>query len=312
MSELAVARRMLLTLTLASYLVMFGLARLAGLNIDYQSLIEPCSYFFGMLVVFGGYCHIREIRTLGYMIETVFCLLLLGAPVIVSTYIAMRLNLPLADEMLMRWDAMLGVDWAGIIAFVDDHAFFAELLRQSYQSFVYQLLALPPLLVLAGQAVRAFRMVIAYALIVFIAAFVSIGFPALGSYAFQGVTDADLASINIHFGYHFLSQFHAVRTDPDFVLSIADAAGIITFPSVHAAVAGLCIWASWSVRYLRYPMLMLNILMAVSAITHAGHYVVDILAGTVITFAVIALVKWLTGRAWARQADDAAAMYSPA
>lgn len=311
MSELTMARRFLLILTLVSYIVTFSLADAAGLNIDYKSFLAPCCYFLLMLIVFGGYCHFRQIYTLGYIIETSFCLLLLGAPVLVSTYIAMWLNLPLADATLMRWDAMLGFDWTRFIAFVDSHFLLAEALRLSYQSFIYQLLVIPFLLIVGGQALRAFQMVIAYALICFVAAFISIWFPALGSYAFQGVEDADLTSINAHFGYHFLSQFHAVRTDADFVLSIENAAGIITFPSVHAAIAGLCAWAGWAIRHLRYPMLVLNLLMAVSAITHAGHYAVDVAAGIAVTSIVVVVVTWLTGRAWTRLAADIA-LLSPA
>jgi membrane-associated phospholipid phosphatase len=101
-----------------------------------------------------------------------------------------------------------------------------------------------------------------------------------------------LTNINIHYGYFFLGQFEAVRSDPHFVLSMEQVAGIITFPSVHAAVAGLCIWAAWSVPYLRYPMLILNLSMAVSAISHGSHYFVDVPAGIFLAFGCVSLTLW--------------------
>ncbi len=69
--------------------------------------------------------------------------------------------------------------------------------------------------------------------------------------------------------------------------------GILTFPSVHAAVAMLCAWAMWPIRPLRYPFLLLNILMTVSAVSHAGHYLADIIAGIGIAAATIAIVNKL-------------------
>ncbi len=297
-SELAVARGILLGMTLASYPVVFGLAALAGLNIDPKSFMVAGCYFGAMLAFFGGYCHFRRIHMLGYVFETTFCMMLLSGTLLISTYIAMRLDMPLADQVLMRWDAMLGVDWRGLITFVDSRPLLAEALGFSYQAFSFQLLGVPLLLIVSGRALRAYHMVIAYALIGFISSFLAIWFPAEGTYVVYGVAQTDLSNINAHFGYFFLDQFNAVRTDPGFVLVLENSAGILTYPSVHAAVAVLCGWAGWGVKLMRLPMLLLNFLMGISAVTHANHYFVDVIAGVVIAVATIALVKRLTGRRW--------------
>lgn len=311
LSELTAARFVLLALTLFSYAGMAGLASVAGLRIDYASFVQPCGYFLCMLVFFGGYCHFRGLRALGFVMETFFCLLLLIAPIFVSTYVAMRLDMPLADDVLMHWDGMLGIDWLSFILFVDNHPFLTELLGLSYQSFQYQLLVLPAFLIVVGRVLRAYHMVIAYALICFASSLVSVWFPALGTYAVYGLKETDVANINAYFGYFFLEQFHAVRGDPNFILSLPDAAGILTFPSVHAAIAALCAWAGWGFKPVRYPMLVLNILMATSAVTHGSHYVVDVIAGIAIAFAIIFFVKWLTGRVPARRPANLSAL-SPA
>jgi len=299
-SELVVARGILLGMTLASYPVVFGLAALIGLNIDPKSFMVVGCYFGAMLAFFGGYCHLRRIHMLGYVFETAFCMILVSNAVLISTYIAMRLDMPLADQALVRWDATLGIDWHSLISFVDSRPLLAEALGFSYQTFLIQLLAVPFLLVVSRKALRAYHMVIAYALIGFISSVLAIWFPALGTYAVYGLAQAELVNINAHFGYFFLDQFNAVRTDPNFVLALENSAGILTFPSVHAAVAVLCAWASWAVRLIRIPMLLLNILMGASAVTHANHYVVDVIAGTVVAAASIALVTWLTRRRWSK------------
>ncbi|WJH40368.1 phosphatase PAP2 family protein [Aliirhizobium terrae] len=77
------------------------------------------------------------------------------------------------------------------------------------------------------------------------------------------------------------------------MFSLDRAAGIVTFPSVHAAVAVLCIWATWNSRWLRYPFLFLNLAMIVSVVTHGSHYFVDAPAGIVLCLVCIKLAQVL-------------------
>jgi membrane-associated phospholipid phosphatase len=51
---------------------------------------------------------------------------------------------------------------------------------------------------------------------------------------------------------------------------------------------------SLGISLLRLPFAILNLLMAVSAISHGGHYLVDIIAGFVVAAAAIAAVLGIT------------------
>jgi membrane-associated phospholipid phosphatase len=73
-----------------------------------------------------------------------------------------------------------------------------------------------------------------------------------------------------------------------------NASGIVTMPSGHAAGAFLCAWAAWDMKLLRIPLLLLNVLMAVAAISHGGHYLVDILAGGMVAALSIALASYIS------------------
>jgi membrane-associated phospholipid phosphatase len=92
-------------------------------------------------------------------------------------------------------------------------------------------------------------------------------------------------------------QFYAVRDNPHFVWSLKESAGIMTFPSVHAAVAVLCAWSAWDLKALRYPVLALNIAMALSAVPSASHYLIDVVAGLGVAAFSIASVVLLTKEA---------------
>lgn len=228
---------------------------------------------------------------LGATIDVLTCGLLITLPIGLSTYVACRLNMPLADGVLGAMDRSLGFDWRAFIASVDHRSWLAEILGLAYQSFAFQLLALPALAVQLGNRPRAYLFVINYALICFLASLLAIWFPALGTYSICGVPADALEHINAYYGYASLDQFNAVRNEPDFVFIPGRMAGIITFPSVHAAVAGLCIWAAWPFRHLRIVFLGLNLLMAMSALSHANHYLSDVIAGLAISFATISMTS---------------------
>jgi membrane-associated phospholipid phosphatase len=162
------------------------------------------------------------------------------------------------------------------------------LLMHAYSSFAPQLLVLPMLLILLGHPGSAFALVLGYGMAGFGASVISVWFPALGAHVTYGIASQALSSVNVHFGYAFLNEFHAVRDQATFVLSVAKAQGILTFPSLHTAVAILCAAFAASHVWLRYPILVLNVLMVVSTLTHGGHYVIDVIAGMVL--ALLALL----------------------
>ena len=70
------------------------------------------------------------------------------------------------------------------------------------------------------------------------------------------------------------------------------ATGLVAMPSFHAAAGAIFVWAGWSFKWLRAPVLLLNSLMWVATITVGAHYMVDVPAG----IAVAALSIWIAKR----------------
>jgi membrane-associated phospholipid phosphatase len=205
--------------------------------------------------------------------------LLLVVPGIVVTYASMRFNMPMADTVLIGMDKAIGFNWPAFVRFVDQSALAASTLEVAYESLTAQMLVLPILLCIFSHELRAYQYMLSFIVLILLAAVISIPFPSVGAYVGHGLDGATLHNINAHFGYFFLGSFNAVREQEHFVLGLNNAAGIITFPSVHAGVAVLCSWAAWPSRWLRLPVLTLNMLMVISAITHGAHYLVDVIAG---------------------------------
>jgi membrane-associated phospholipid phosphatase len=276
-TETAAARRLLWTVLAASMLMLPALAatRLSISLSSFQGAIAIVAF----LVPFMIYTRWRKMAVLPATFDCIAAVLVLAVPILVWTYAAMRMNMPLADHALAAMDEGLGFHWRAFIGFVDARPYLSEPLALAYSSFPFQLLLLPALLSLAGKPCRAYAMVFAYALVGLVSSVIGIFFPAVGAYVLYGLGQEDLVNINAKFGYFFLEQFHSVRAAETFTILAEKSAGILTFPSVHAAVAAICAWAAWDVRVLRWPVLVLNILMAVSAVSHGSHYLIDVIAG---------------------------------
>lgn len=276
--DLKILRSTLLWTVLSGGALVLVLLQASKIVLDLQSFV-PVSALLALLLGMGIVCRKRGYLKSALMMEVLVGGIAISVFVLISTYLAISLNLPLADARLVAMDNWLGFDGAAFIRLIDGMPSLSWALMQAYTSFSLQLMVLPLLLILCGQPSKAFALVLAYALVGYVSSVVSIWFPALGYHAFYGVEPSSLASINPHFGHAFLAQFNAVREQSEFVLSLDAVEGILTFPSVHAAVAFLCAASAFSVPLLRYPFLLLNILMATATLSHGSHYLIDVIAG---------------------------------
>lgn len=262
----------------AAWVAMIGLGFLATIQVDFESFSHIFVLIVGCYSLAVLFSIIRD-PFVGPAFEMIGAGFALVVPILVSTYLAMSLGFPLADAQLSAMDQTLGFDWLAFITFVDSHPALSRALEEGYSSFGIQLTAVPIILVVLGNIPRACAVVFGYGLLCFISSIVSISYPALGTYSVYGVAQTDLQNIDAHFGFFFLEDFNMVRASRSFVLSLDNASGIITYPSVHAGIAFFIMWAMWDNKWTRWPFVVMNLLMATSAISHANHYLVDVIAG---------------------------------
>lgn len=288
LSALDRQRSRTLSTALLALIAAFVIPPFVGLDVSYSSFLPLLALPLTLLLI-GWYLRRRGLPDLLGAVEGVALAITLSVPILVLSYAAMRLNLPLADARLAAWDTAFGFSAARVVTAVGNMPWLASMLGVSYSSFSLQLVAIPALLVLAGQTSRGYWFIEAFLLTCIASIAITTFFPALGSYSHYALDRAAMGAVNPFFGYHFLDSFYEVRNDPDFILSLGAASGVVTFPSIHAAIAVLCAYAAWSVCALRIPFLVLNIAMFASAITHGAHYFVDAAAGAIVALAIIGL-----------------------
>lgn len=287
-------RLFMLALTVAIYALIALLSWSGGMSLQVRELapfVLSVALATGVISYLSGRGNMFQLQA---VVDCIGCGVLLTVPIVASTYLAMSVGMPLADETLAAADAFIGMDWKTVMEFVDANPVLATIFNLAYGSFSYQLLLWPIVLACMGRQARAYQTVASYAVLCMLSSLISVWWPAVGTYVFYAYDSITLQNIDTKFAYFFLQQFNAVRSDPEFVWSMMNSAGILTFPSVHAAVAVLCAWAAWDVRGLRYPAVMLNIAMALSTVPVGSHYLVDVVAGMGVAAISIAFVGWLT------------------
>lgn len=230
----------------------------------------------------------RKLDAIRPATETTTLILVQLPPILVVTFVSMRFNLPLADTLLVRMDQALGFNWPAFERWVDTSHALSWTLGMAYQSVFLQIILLPAALCFLGFVPRAYRLVLSYGLLVAFSSAIAVFFPSLSAYSGYGFDPGSLTNINGMNGWLFHEAFVGVRSDPDFVLGAKTADGIVTFPSIHAGIGALLVWAGWSSKLLRWPLVILNVLMTIGAVTHGAHYFVDIASG----LAVAGLAAW--------------------
>ena len=232
-------------------------------------------------------------------------ILLIPAVMTPLTYVAASANLPMQDATLNALDHALHLDWVAYYNFFYQHHTLLVVAVWSYALIGCPIFGVPVALGWTGRYWRLQVFTLAFAIALIVTTIISIFVPAIGTYDVLNVhPDPNLFTPG---GYlDQLRELPLVRDGSLRDLSYRSLAGLITFPSFHAASAVLYLWAFWPVRWLGPIAAAINVMMLLATPIVGGHYFVDIFAGIAIAAASIAVAKHLGARA-----DAATSQHEP-
>ncbi len=304
-------RALLALFFLTSCLIIDIISRVRGIQIDYVSFlpffqVALMFYLSALVLFFFGR------RSIAMLCECTAFVLAFITPVFLSTFLAISMGAPLADAWLIGADEALGFDWVAYIHAIDQHAWLIEFYTFVYGTFYLLILFVPLLLVVYREVGRAYGFIFGFGFLCFVSSLISIWFPSMGAFHSHGVRAEDLQHMVPVVGYGFLEQFGIAYGGNLTEISVDNISGILTFPSVHAGVAFWVIWSARALPLIGWPIGLLSFSMAISAISHGSHYLVDILAGlgvaclTAMVVQALFLQPWpFSGRlSWARLAGS--------
>jgi membrane-associated phospholipid phosphatase len=257
----------------------------AGLTVDYRSVPSLVLVAAMCAVVAVFYRTVRPDPAIFYAAESITQIFLISVVGALLAYGAATLCMPYRDAELLAVDHWLGFEPRQYLDFVYARPWLMALLPAVYLSMVYQPVVVFIVLTLTRRVERlhAFALALVISLLITIAIFAL--FPALGWYDYLGVNAAAYPRLQLF--WNFASHLEAVRNGALRAVPLGDLRGIISFPSYHTAAAVLAVWAVWPVRFIRWPMLLLNLMMAASAPIEGAHYLIDVLSGGLVGLGAI-------------------------
>ncbi len=216
-----------------------------------------------------------------------------GAPL---SYLAASLGLPLNDQIFDTADRALGFDWLASLAWLSAHPTTFAILRAIYLSLSVQATLVILCLAFTGRLAWLRVFVLAFICAAIITIVISAVIPAQGVWSHYGLAAADPSSI-LPTSHTSWPVFHGLRDGTYRQLMAAGAEGIITFPSLHAALAVILVVAMWPVPGLRWVLFPVNLAMLAATPIDGSHYIVDVLAGMAIAALSLAVSYGASRRA---------------
>jgi hypothetical protein len=192
---------------------------------------------------------------------------------------------PMADAWLASMDEAIGFN-AGAVALAARP--YMGTLYLLYRAFEFQLIPILLILSLLNQGERAWTLLTASALALILTSLIYPFAPAIGAFRHYGLV-RDQFSVLGDFPWKFGVAIQAIKEGARLVDATL-VAGLVSFPSFHAAAALLYAWSGWTTP-LRWPLIALNIGMAASCIV-GGHYLVDVFAGAAVGALAIRIAQW--------------------
>jgi PAP2 superfamily len=201
-----------------------------------------------------------------------------GAPL---SYLAAAANLPLRDHAFDAIDRMLGLDWVALLTWMNQHPALYAVLHPIYLSLTIQMTIAVLCLAFSGRLLWLRVYTLAFVLAALVTIALSVVLPAAGVWPHLGLTASGsphiIPAVNTSWPVFFGLRDGSVRA-----LVAIGSEGIITFPSLHAALAVILIGALWPMRMLRWVALALNTAMLVATPVDGSHYFIDVLTGIAI------------------------------
>lgn len=195
---------------------------------------------------------------------------------VIATYPVAFFSRHFSDPMLESIDQALRFNWVAWYEVVAAHRFLQLLERAFYDSVFVTPLVIAATFAWSRQRSRAHLLIASYWLAVVVTLLLFALFPAKGPLAmswhgaipYMPESALDQATIIEALKQH---RLHEVRLDA--------LHGLVGAPSFHTTAAMLFIIAAWPIERLRWPVLLVNLLMLASIPVEGTHYLADMIAG---------------------------------
>ena len=266
-------------LTFSLVLVEAVLFPLTGLTLD-PFVLLAIAVHAGPFLAVATFYHYRRPDPVVNAITTSFAFIAIFSPIGAGlSYLSVASNFPLRDAWAAAADEALGFSWFAHLEMVGAHRWLLDTLLWCYDSAFRQIfLAVILLGFYDRDRLRIFLH--CYAATGIGCILIAWTIPMAGAYFFHQPEPHLLSNFSDPLTGRWQEEvFFNLRTGALTLVKLHQSEGVIQFPSFHTSVACILTYAYWGFRWLRVPILGVNILMAAATPIIGGHFLVDTLGG---------------------------------
>ena len=243
------------------------------------------------LALFAGaavYQYVRPDPRLAAMLFGSGFLCLFSAGASVLNYFLLTVTGPRIDTPLAALDRAIGFDWPVAMAWMAGHPLLNSLFLAAYSSMLPQV----ALLIIVLARYESYEQVYRFCLAVAVGALICVGVwtvaPSFGAFSVYALPPA-AAHLPLALDADYAKALVALLKHGPGYVSPHDAKGLIGFPSYHAVLSLLVIAYTRTIAALRWPALILNLVVLIATPFQGGHHLVDVLAGVPVAVLAVAL-----------------------
>lgn len=222
-----------------------------------------------------------------------------GGAAILMSALAASAGFPMQDAVFSGTDMALGFHWEGFVARLNGSPELVTLLIASYKSVAITVPLSIMFFLLTGRSRELWEFIALIMLGAFMTIVISCFVPAIGGYTYYGPDPTSTSEFLRQWpkaGTYFVDGLLEVHSRLFETLELDRVVGIVQFPSFHAILALILIFATRHYPPLFWPMLAVNLVMLVSTVPVGGHHGVDVLGSVAVVLASIAIVDAVEGR----------------
>lgn len=205
--------------------------------------------------------------------------------------VGLRLGAQPIDSLLVRADALAGIDVAGAVRAFTRYPAALDALTWIYTASGAAVVVLIFTTLARGDRRTTWELVATIVLSMQVVALLSVAAPAVGAMVHLKLLDLQGTALPAGAGVYHLEAFARFHAGSDPIVRLSEMSGLVTFPSFHTVLALMATQALAHTRW-RFIGIAFTAAVIVSTIPIGGHYVTDLAAG----FAIWAGCVWLVRR----------------
>ncbi len=263
-----------------------ALERLVHLNAreDLRVLAHVSVGSFGLWLLIAAYCYCRwrGMTKLEDISQLLAWAMLVVPAISFLIPVAGRSPYPLVDGALAKIDAGMHFHTVTVVHLVSQFPRLRLTLAIAYNLLPLLILAsllLPPLW---GRAMDSRRYVLAVIMAALMTAALFALWPAAGPWTVEGFAPTKDQAVVVD----SLALLKSGKPLPEGVKS-----AVVAFPSFHVVLAVLSVIAMWNLRWARWFVFTIGMLVCLSTITTGWHYAIDVIGGLAVTFLAQAIAN---------------------